>query len=114
MPPNLHRRQYARVTISVPVNYAPDGQLEQRSGGAVDLGAGGMRLASTEHLATGTIIALRFRLPTGDREIQARGRVLLSFFSGEERRYHHGIAFTAIDPDDKKLLEDFVDEQISA
>jgi hypothetical protein len=56
-------------------------------------------------------VHLKFRLPAADRGINARGRVVLSFFQRSEQKFHHGIAFTSLDPKDRLLIAEFVDHQ---
>jgi hypothetical protein len=72
------------------------------------LGAGGMRLVASYDLPPRSIIGLKFRLPAGEKTIAARGLVVLSFFARNEQKFHHGIAFTSIDPQDKLAVADFV------
>ncbi len=75
------------------------------TGQALDLSSGGMRVATGGDLPAGQSIVLRFTLPGAEREVVVRGRIVLSFFDAAAKRYAHGVAFTQIAPDDRKLIE---------
>lgn len=79
------------------------------SGSALDLSAGGVRVATSSDLPAGQSILLRFMLPDRGREVLVRGRVVLSFFDATMKRYAHGIAFTQIAPDDQTAIEKMLD-----
>jgi len=96
-----YRRRYVRVSIDLPVSYEREGTDGPKDGRSSDLGGGGIRLATDEDLPLGAILLLRFSLPDRDGEIVARGRIVLSFYNAEDRRFFHGIAFTQIDPRDQ-------------
>ncbi len=93
-----YRRRYVRVDVDLPVSYSRDNGETAKQGSSSDLGGGGIRLASDEDLPLGEVLLLRFRLPTIDRELMARGRIVLSFYNSDSKLYYHGIAFTHIDP----------------
>ncbi|MGH7757180.1 MAG: PilZ domain-containing protein, partial [Vulcanimicrobiaceae bacterium] len=104
-------RKYARATVAFDVVYGRDAQNAGSVGLAIDLGGGGLRLASEEDLPLGTVLLLRFRLPSIDRETVARGRIVLSYYNAIEGRYFHGIAFTQIGAADQTEIMRFVAEQ---
>jgi c-di-GMP-binding flagellar brake protein YcgR len=108
---DLHRRQFVRVEVSLPVEFSLEGETTPHDGSVFDLGAGGMRLVASYDLPPRSSVNLKFRLPAGDRGILARGRVVLSFFQRNEQKFHHGIAFTSLDPKDRSLIAEFVDHQ---
>ena len=106
-------RKYVRAEVQLSVTYA----REDAGGGrgdvptqaeAIDLGGGGIRLATDEDLPLGTVLLLRFRVPDGDREMVMRGRIVLSFYKANEQRFFHGIAFTQIDPADQSQIVQYV------
>lgn len=109
MADQLHRRQYVRVEVSLPVEFTIDGETTSHDGWVYDLGAGGMRLVASYDVPARAHLGLKFRLPGTDHTIGARGRVVLSFFARNERKFHHGIAFTSIDPNDRSAIAQFVD-----
>lgn len=108
---DLHRRQFVRVEVSLPVEFSLEGEPSAHDGSVFDLGAGGMRLVASYDLPPRSTVNLKFRLPAGDRGIVARGRVVLSFFQRSEQKFHHGIAFTSLDPRDRTVIADFVNHQ---
>jgi hypothetical protein len=55
---------------------------------------------------------LRFKLPSGGREMVSRGRIVLSFYNAEEQRFFHGIAFTQIDPRDQEEIIRYVAAEV--
>lgn len=78
-------------------------------GAALDLSAGGVRVAMKTDLPAGQSIVLRFSLPGEEREILARGRIVLSFYEAAAKRYAHGIAFTQIAPGDQASIGKLLD-----
>ena len=107
-----YRRRYVRVQVSFPVTYVCDGTDEPKEGRSSDLGGGGIRLATDEDLPLGTVLLLRFRLGSVEREMVARGRIVLSFYNAEAKRFFHGIAFTQIDPRDQEEIIRFVAAEV--
>jgi c-di-GMP-binding flagellar brake protein YcgR len=103
-----YRRRYVRVDVDVPVSYARENGEAAKHGSSSDLGGGGIRLASDEDLPLGEVLLLRFRLPTVERELIARGRIVLSFYNSDSQLYYHGIAFTHIDPRDQEEIIRYV------
>jgi c-di-GMP-binding flagellar brake protein YcgR len=108
---DLHRRHYARVSVSLPVEFSLEGEGAAREGSALDLGAGGMRLVASYDIPAHAVIQVKFRLPGSDRSIRARGRAVVSAFLAAEKTFHHGIAFMAIDPDDRGAVLEFIEAQ---
>lgn len=112
MTTEYHRRQYVRANVDIPVEFSVVEGRGREPGLAVDLGAGGMRLSTSVDLHPGSDVELRFRLGrNGDREILARGRVVLSFFNRKQNTYQHGIAFTAVSREDRIAIDEFVRAQ---
>lgn len=103
-----YERRYVRVDVAIDVAYAPEGSDVVQTGFSCDLGGGGIRLSTDDDLPLGTTLWLRFRLPEAEREIAARGRIVLSFYNAEDRRFMHGIAFTQIDRRDQDRIVEFV------
>lgn len=105
----LSRRQYVRVAVTLPVEFSVDGEANPHDGSVFDLGAGGMRLVASYDVPARANVGLKFGLPGTDRTVQARGRVVLSFFARNEQKFHHGIAFTSIEPGDRTAIVGFVE-----
>lgn len=113
MADNLQRRQYVRTAVSLPVKFTLEAEGPRLEGAIVDLGEGGMRLVSDKHAPARSSVKLTFALPGGGPEIRARGRVVLSYYSAPEQKYHHGVAFTSLDRDDRAAIAHFVDAQVT-
>ncbi|MGP6189746.1 MAG: PilZ domain-containing protein [Vulcanimicrobiaceae bacterium] len=103
-----YRRRYVRVDVDLPVSYSRENGETIKPGSSSDLGGGGIRLATDEDLPLGDVLLLRFRLPTVERELIARGRIVLSFYNSDSKLYFHGIAFTQIDPRDQDEIIRYV------
>jgi c-di-GMP-binding flagellar brake protein YcgR len=113
MPDNLQRRQYVRTVVSLPAKFTLESDGGRHEGAVVDLGEGGMRLVSDKHAPARSAIRLAFTLESG-REIRVRGRVVLSYYSAPEQKYHHGVAFTSIDKDDRTAIAQFVEAHVAS
>ena len=72
-----YRRRYVRVAVDAVVSYEREGVEGPKEGHSSDLGGGGIRLSTSEDLPLGSVLLLRFRLPGGDRDVLARGRIVL-------------------------------------
>lgn len=78
-------------------------------GVAIDLSAGGMRVATAGELPAGQSIVLRFTLHDGRDEMLVRGKVVMSFFEGAKNRYAHGVAFTQYAQPDQDAIVTYVE-----
>jgi c-di-GMP-binding flagellar brake protein YcgR len=107
-----YRRRFVRVAADFPLSYSREGGDESKQGRSADLGGGGLRVATDEDLPLGAVLLLRFKLPDGDREMVARGRIVLSFYNAEEQRFFHGISFTHIDPRDQEEIIRYVATEV--
>ena len=105
----LSRRQFVRVAVTLPVEFSVEGEPKPHDGSVFDLGAGGMRLVASYDLPARSNVGLKFHLPGTERTVQARGRVVLSFFARNEQKFHHGIAFTSIEQGDRTAILGFVE-----
>jgi c-di-GMP-binding flagellar brake protein YcgR len=103
-----YRRRYVRVDVALPVSYTRESGEAAKLGSSSDLGGGGVRLATDEDLPLGDVLLLRFRLPNVQRELIARGRIVLSFYNSQNEQFFHGIAFTQIDPRDQEEIIRYV------
>ncbi len=107
-----YRRRYVRVAVQTPIAYTVDGQAEAHTAHTSDLGGGGIRIATDEDLPLGSVMLLRFPLPAVEREVVVRGRIVLSFYNAEDKRFLHGIAFTQIDPRDQEAIIKYVATEV--
>ncbi len=109
---NVERRRFVRVAVAADIAYTREDAAVPMAGILSDLGGGGIRVATVEDLPLGSVLLVRFRTPSLEREIVARGRIVLSFFEAKQSRYLHGIAFTQIDPRDQEAIVAFVTAEI--
>jgi c-di-GMP-binding flagellar brake protein YcgR len=110
-------RKYVRAEVQLSVTYAREdagGRSDEKQAEAIDVGGGGIRLATDEDLPLGTVLLLRFRIPGGTRDMVMRGRIVLSFYKANEKRFFHGIAFTQVDPADQTQIVQYVERLASA
>ncbi|GAC1448095.1 MAG: hypothetical protein PVSMB8_07010 [Vulcanimicrobiaceae bacterium] len=107
-----YRRRYVRVSVSTEITYTREGDDVPKAGSSSDLGGGGVRLATDDDLPLGSILMLRFPLPGVDRDVIVRGRIVLSFYNAEDKRFMHGIAFTSIDPRDQEEIVRYVAAEV--
>ena len=107
-----YRRKYVRVAVATTISYSRDGEDGSKIGHSSDLGGGGVRLASDEDLPLGSVLVLRFSIPSVPREIVAKGRIVLSFYNAEDNRFFHGVAFTSIDPRDQEEIVKYVSGEV--
>jgi hypothetical protein len=109
-------RAFVRARVNFPVTYERESgdrssPSAPKPAEAIDLGGGGVRLATDEDLPLGTVLLLRLRLPKVGREMVARGRIVLSFYKANEALFFHGIAFTQIDPRDQAEIVTYVTDK---
>ena len=105
-----HQRRFFRANVEFPVTLIVPGHELILSGNALDISRGGIRVSTKTDLPTGQTIVLRFSLPTGERELLVRARIVLSFFDASNKMYAHGIAFTQYTPHDHELISQFVSD----
>ena len=107
-----YRRRYVRVAVSFEASYVVDGTDQAKAGETTDLGGGGIRLATHDDLPLGAVLMVSFKLPGTEREVVARGRIVLSFYDAEAKRFFHGIAFTQISPQDQEEIISWVGDRV--
>ncbi len=107
-----YRRRHVRVAVDSPVSYVREGVEEPREGRSSDLGGGGIRLSTAEDLPLGSLLLVRFKIPGDEREMVARGRIVLSFYNADAKQFFHGIAFTQIDPRDQDEIIRYVAAEV--
>jgi c-di-GMP-binding flagellar brake protein YcgR len=105
------QRRYLRARVDLPVTFTVEADPAVTfHGRARDLGGGGLRLETEEDLPQGSVVTMRFSVPTGRHEMMMRGRVVLSFYNASTKQYGHGVAFTQIAPDDQEAIVAYVNE----
>lgn len=104
-----HRRRFARANVDFPVTIIVPGQELVLQGSAIDLSAGGMRVAAASDLPAGQNVVIRFTLRDGANEMLVHGKVVMSFFEGAKSRYAHGVAFTQYAQPDREAIVAYVE-----
>jgi c-di-GMP-binding flagellar brake protein YcgR len=107
---NPSRRRFRRAAVDFPMTVILPGDELVLSGSALDLSAGGVRVATSTDLPAGKKVMIRFVLPKSDREAIVLGRVVLSYFDAKTQRYAHGVAFTQISPEDQAYIAQILDD----
>lgn len=104
------QRRFFRASVDFPATVIiPGGELVL-IGRAIDLSAGGLRVATASEISPGQSVVLRFALPGRETEMLLRGKVVLSFFDASRREYAHGIAFTQYAQPDQDEIVAYVHE----
>jgi uncharacterized protein (TIGR02266 family) len=101
-PDSFNRRASPRIALGVPVSYRAGPTIA----GAVtlDIGKGGVGIRTINPLNIGTFVQVKFRLPGGDADIEASGRVTWS-----DRKVGMGVQFERISTADQAAVDAFVD-----
>jgi len=101
-PDSYNRRASPRIALGVPVSY----RAGQTIAGAVtlDVGKGGLAIRTMNPFPPGTTIQVKFRLPGGQADIDAVGRVAWS-----DRKVGMGVQFDRISSADQDAVDKFVD-----
>lgn len=126
------------MPVEFDVYYTLEGRRGRRSGKANDLSAGGLRLSCDEDLVKGSMLTLDFELPgdfltnmavekevyeqspfglrpetvrvqpPGFAPVRVKAKVLVTFFSMEQKKFAHGLAFVDIDAKTQEELQRFI------
>lgn len=102
------RRRFDHVRVSLEISYSILGEEELQNVRAVDLSVGGLRFLDSAELFRDSQVCLRFGLPHIDRELVARGRVVMSFFDSSQEKYSHSVTFTKIAPADLEAISHYI------
>ncbi len=103
-----HERRFFRADTDFPVTMIVPGAELILTGQALDLSRGGMRVSCPTDLPAGQPIVLRFLLPTSERELLVRAKIVLSFFDNAVKSFAHGIAFTQYTTHDHDAITSYV------
>jgi c-di-GMP-binding flagellar brake protein YcgR len=132
------KRTAFRMPVEFDVFYTLEGRPGRRKARANDLSAGGLRLATDEDLARGSLLDLDFRLPddfleemTIEKEVyeqtpfglrpqtikvqpppfkpmRMRATVLMPFFDSQEKKFAYGMKFVEAEQDMQEELQRFI------
>jgi hypothetical protein len=102
-------RASARIPVDIPVQYSLAGGVP-RDARATNVSAGGMLMNSTDEIAVGSTLELRFHLPGGAYDIAVHARVV----AHQQKSPNYNMAFFGIPPEIKEQLESFVSRTLSS
>jgi uncharacterized protein (TIGR02266 family) len=100
-PDHFNRRSSPRVTIGLSVSYRVGNMIAAAL--TLNVSRGGLAVRTTSPPDLGTIVRLRFRVPTAKQEIDADGEVRWI-----DRRLGMGVRFTRLSEEGQAALEEFV------
>ncbi len=108
------RRRFERVPVDLVNWYSviEDDCIRQGYARICDLSASGARISSASEFVRGSEISLRFTLSSGQREVYATGRIVMSFFDGPTQAHLHGVAFTRISTADQHAIARYVHDAL--
>jgi uncharacterized protein (TIGR02266 family) len=100
-PDQYNRRASPRVVVGISVSYRVGNTIAAAL--TLNVGRGGLAVRTTSPLEKGTPVKVRFRLPSGARDIDAEAMVAWT-----DRRMGMGLQFTRIDAASQQSIDDFV------
>lgn len=136
--PTTQKRSAFRMPVEFDVYYTLEGRRGRRSAKANDLSAGGLRLSCDEDFLKESVLLLDFQLPDeflasmvvekevyeqspfglrpetikvqppGFTPMRVRAKVLATFFSMDNSKFAHGMAFMDIDTRTEEELQRFI------
>jgi c-di-GMP-binding flagellar brake protein YcgR len=115
----IQLRDFVRIPIVIEMYYAElpeDGQPPLfKSCDSLDLSAGGVRIFLENGYAAGTRLLLKFNLPirTRPEKIEVMSKVVRSWQVKSVNRYHIGLKFVEISPEQQDLIDRFIMERFS-
>jgi uncharacterized protein (TIGR02266 family) len=101
-PDSFNRRSSPRVVLGIPVAYRFGNTIAAAL--TLNLSRGGVAIRTTSPLEAGARARVRFRLPGGQRDVDAETRVAWS-----DRRVGMGLQFERVEPADQHAIDAFVD-----
>lgn len=96
-------RTSARIPLDVPVHYTVLGS-SAKIGRAINVSSGGIQLNSSDDIAVGSAVELRFTLPGGTHELSMQARVV----AHQHESPNYNMAFFGLSQDVRSALEAFV------
>ena len=100
-PDHYNRRSSPRVVLGIPVSYRFGNTIAAAL--TLNISHGGLAIRTTSPLDAGTTMKVRFRLPSGKKDIEAEALI-----AWVDRRTGMGLQFTKVHGDDQNAIDDFV------
>jgi uncharacterized protein (TIGR02266 family) len=101
-PDSFNRRASPRVVLGIPIAYRFGNTIATAL--TLNISRGGIAIRTTSPLAAGAKAKIRFRLPTGRREVDVGALVAWS-----DRRVGMGLQFEAVEAVDQAGIDEFVE-----
>ena len=101
-PDSFNRRSSPRVVLGIPIAYRFGNTIATAL--TLNISRGGIAIRTTSPLAPGARIKIRFRLPSGKREVDVEARVAWS-----DRRVGMGLQFEGVNAADQAAIDEFVE-----
>jgi uncharacterized protein (TIGR02266 family) len=89
------------VVLGIPVAYRFGNTIAAAL--TLNISHGGLAIRTTSPLAVDTAVRVRFRLPSGKKEIDVEARIAWT-----DRRVGMGLQFTRLTPSDQAQVDDYV------
>ena len=102
-PDSFNRRTSVRVTLGIPVTLRFGESITAAL--TLNLGKGGLGVRTINPLDSGTKVAVRFRLPGSQQDVDAASRVVWY-----DRRSGMGLQFERVATHDQSAIDEFVDQ----
>jgi uncharacterized protein (TIGR02266 family) len=100
-PDHYNRRSSPRVVLGIPVSYRFGNTIAAAL--TLNISHGGLAIRTTSPLDARTTMKVRFRLPSGKKDIEAEALV-----AWVDRRTGMGLQFTQVHGGDQNAIDDFV------
>jgi uncharacterized protein (TIGR02266 family) len=100
-PDNSNRRSSPRVILGIPVAYRFGNTVAAAL--TLNISRGGIAVRTTSPLAVGTAVKVRFRLPTGKKDIDTEALIAWT-----DRRVGMGMQFTRLTATDQAQIDDYI------
>jgi uncharacterized protein (TIGR02266 family) len=100
-PDNSNRRSSPRVILGIPVSYRFGNTIAAAL--TLNISRGGIAVRTTSPLAVGTAVKVRFRLPTGKKDIDTEALIAWT-----DRRVGMGLQFTRLTATDQAQIDDYI------
>jgi uncharacterized protein (TIGR02266 family) len=100
-PDDFNRRSSPRAVLGIPIAYRFGNTIAAAL--TLNISRGGLSIRTTSPLEVGTIVKLRFRLPSTKSDIDCEGNV-----AWVDRRMGMGVRFTWLSEADQHAINDFV------
>ena len=101
-PGAFNRRTGPRVVLGIPVAYRFGNTIAAAV--TLNISRGGIAVRTTNPLAKGILVKVRFRMPMSNKDIDVQAKVAWS-----NKRVGMGLEFSGLSESDEKVIRDYVD-----